>query len=522
MDLLIINPRFSWFGNQSILSTGPLTLASYLARQGFSVRLLDNNSQYRKYSDLDLVKQIKSLDPTIVGISTNTLNVLAAYDLARLLRQHFSRKIIVGGGLHSYDCAEEMAEQPFDLVFRGEAELSTRAVLQWARDQPTPVTRETLSNPGFLEELRSIPGLVFRTTAGLEDTGHAMFVQDLDEVPFLDYQLANLDDYIRTPSDHHAVTNNFNFQRGCPHRCIYCKSSIIPSKVRSNSADFMIGEIEARQRQYDLSNIFILDANFTLDRRRMNDFCARMVTSGLANKVNIMVQSSVTAPISDEELTSLRSAGVTIVSLGLERFDDEFRRKMNKAGSSEQAVALIQRLHDARFKVVINVLIGFPFETEESLDKEATFLDKYLEYVDFFTINYLMPMPGTQVYDASPSSRHFQWYLRPEIVNRPMAYYDAVYLTSGPALFLNPFGLPRRTLRKLRRFKDKYHRIGAFRLSRSLVYRLALACDFFIAKLSYWLSCAFPRAESVAFSPLRYLRSKGYKLFFRWFVAQGK
>ncbi len=522
MDFLVINPRFCWFGNQSILSTGPLTLVSYLAQDGALVRLLDDNSQYRKYSEFDFVQYIRQHDPTVIGISTNTLNVLAAYNLTNALRRNFPTKAIVGGGLHSYDSAEEMAEQPFDLVFRGEAELSAKSFLQLVRDHGAGFTRETLADPGVRSKLKTIPGLVFRDGSKLEDTGPAVFVDNLDEVPFLDYQLANLDDYIRSPFDHHAVTNNFNFQRGCPHRCIYCKSSIIPSKVRSNSAEFMVREIESRQRQYGLSNLFILDANFTLDRRRMNDFCARMTTSGLAQKVNIMVQSSVTAPINDEELTSLRRAGITIISLGLERFDDEFRRKMNKAGSSEHAVALIQRLHSARFKVVINVLIGFPFETEDSLDREAAFLDKYLEYVDFFTINYLMPMPGTQVYDASPASRHHRWYLRPEIAERPMAYYDAVYLTSGPVLFLNPFGLSRRILTKLRRFKDKYHRIGARRLSRAPVYRIALAGDFLLAQFSYWLAALSPQVESVVFKPFKYLRSKGYKLFFRRFVAQGK
>jgi hypothetical protein len=33
-------------------------------------------------------------------------------------------------------------------------------------------------------------------------------------------------------------------------------------------------------------------------------------------------------------------------------------------------------------------------------------------------------MPGTEVYDPSPASRHARWYLRPDVIDRPMSYLD--------------------------------------------------------------------------------------------------
>lgn len=525
MDLLIINPRFFWFTNQSSLSIGPITLASYLNSRGLAVRVIDDNSIYRKYSFAELAELVRRYDPGAIGISANLLNALSAYRLVTVLREALPLKIIIGGGLHSYDSAEEMMDHSYDIVFRGEAELSARAFLDLVaefRNRGKPVTRDLLNDQAFRSRLGKIPGLLYRDGGRIYDTGPGEIIQDLDELPSADYDLVNMADYIRTPVDHHQVTTTFNFQRGCPHRCIYCKSDGIPFRVRSNSATYMVKEIESRQRRFNLCNMFILDSNFSLDARRTREFCERMAASAIARKVRIMVQSSVTAFLSDEDLAGLKRAGVTIFNLGIERFDDEFRRRMKKAGTKDQAVSLIRRLHDHGFKVVINVLLNFPFETEEALQREAALLDHCRDLVDFFYINYIMPIPGTPIYDSSPKSRHARWYLRADVVDRPVSYYNEVYLVSGPALSVNPFGLPPRTLCAIRRFKEHFHRIGAFRLSRSPVYRTALAVDLLLGKVSGHVANYSTGIEHVLFRPLKLLRAIGYKVFFRRFVSKEK
>ena len=48
----------------------------------------------------------------------------------------------------------------------------------------------------------------------------------------------------------------------------------------------------------------------------------------------------------------------------------------------------------------INILLNFPYETEETLRTESDYLLKALQYVDFYRIHYLVPIPGTPIYES--------------------------------------------------------------------------------------------------------------------------
>ena len=80
------------------------------------------------------------------------------------------------------------------------------------------VNSSLLVNEKFLEALRSIPGLVVNRKGELAKTGPYEILKNLDELPFVNHDLMNLDDFIRVPSDHLRVTNLVNFQRGCPFK----------------------------------------------------------------------------------------------------------------------------------------------------------------------------------------------------------------------------------------------------------------------------------------------------------------
>lgn len=520
MDLLIINPKMSWFTNRSMISCGPLQLVSYLYnKKKFDVKVMDGNSIYRMLKYEDYVNYIKQYNPTVVGLSVSTLNAYTSYALAKELKRQFPDKIIIGGGLHSYDSPHEMIKQDFDVVFKGEAELSLSSFLNILSERFQQVTTKEFNEYSVLSEIRRIPGLVIKTDTEIIDTGHAEIIQNLDEIPFSNFDLVNLDDFIKTKLDHHYVTNCFNFQRGCPYNCNYCKSEILTSKMRSNSPQYIVNEIKYRYERFKFGSIVLNDSNFTIDKKRLKDFCSLMASSNLSKKVYSFIQSSISVSLNDDEIEMMKEAGITLFSLGVERFDDNFRRLMRKTGTGKQASDLIRQLHNRGIKVSINILINFPFETKEALKKEAQLLDEIIPHVDFFYVNYLLPMPGTQVYDEGPNSHYAQWYLRENIINHRMSYYDIAYLIGSPALALNPFNLSTDVIKEIRSFKEKYHKRGVFRLNESVIFRMVLILDLLLAKLSFCVAGISPRVENIIFSPLKFLRTQGYKFFYNKFVV---
>ena len=523
MDLLIINPRIMWFSSKSLIANGPLTLASYLHEKGFNVKVLDDNTMYKKYSIKDFIDYINYHQAKIIGFSVSTLNAYNSYALVKELRKVFPKKIFIAGGLHSFDCSEEMIEQCFDIVFKGEAELAVEKFLNTLADYPHDNSNDIFYNNSFITALEKIPGIRVTRNGKTLDTGMGEYIQDLDTLPFNNYDLVNLNDYIKSKYDHHAVTNQILFQRGCPYNCTFCKSPIVSSKIRNNSAQYMMKQLKHRYDKFGLNNFFITDSNFTIDKNRLKEFFQLITSSDLLGKINFMIQTSVTVSISDDEIEMLRSIGVTMYLIGVERFNDESRKLIKKAGTSEQVTTLIRKLHNHGVKTIVNILVNFPFETKKFIDSEAKYIEENLPYVSFIYINYVSPMPGTQVYKSDLTDNFKKWYLIKNIVNYRIIYYDIAYLVEGPvALNLNIFQLPQETITLMRRFKEKYQWKGSLRISKSLFLRTIIILDMLLGKISYHIAKISPLLEYIIFKPFKFFRLKGYKMFFNLFIAKHK
>lgn len=522
MDLLIINPRIIWFSHKSLISFGPLALASYLDEKGFSVRVLDDNSMNKSYTINDYVDYINHHQVRIIGISVSTLNAYNSYRLARELREKFPDKIIIAGGLHSYDSSEEICKQPsLDILFKGEAELSLLKYLAIAKENPHFLNRKVLLDEKYISKIKEIKGIIIKTGNEIIDTGVGEYVENLDDLPFSNYDLINLEDYIKTRYDHHAVTNQINFQRGCPYKCRFCKSSVISSLVRSNSAKYMIKQIEKRYDKYNLDTFFLTDSNFTIDKKRLALFCSLMVSSGLSKKIKFIIQTSIAISISDDEIETLRDAGCSMLMVGVERFADDCRKLISKAGTEEQVKNLIKRIHKHGIKTSINIMLNFPFETETIFDRESKALDEIVTYVNFIYINYLSPMPGTSIYENELENIYKKWYLREDVVKYQMTYYDISFLIEGPvSLKLNYFQLNQNMINKIRHFKERYQWKGSMRVSSSFFVKSIVIADMSLGKVSYYVARISPELERLIFYPFKYIRLKGYKVLFNLFVAK--
>jgi anaerobic magnesium-protoporphyrin IX monomethyl ester cyclase len=517
LDLLIINSRMMMISS-SMVSNGAIAIASYIDLKGKKVRVIDNNSQYKNYSDFELIDMIEKKSPHIVGLSINTLNAYSAYRLMKRIKQFFPNKMVIAGGLHSYDSSHEIMRHGFDIVFKGEAEISLTAFLELVKNYNKQANRELLSDGDFIKSLMKIPGILFRSEDEIFYSGPYKRISNLDELPFINHDLMNLHDYIRIKTDHYGVTNCLNFQRGCPFHCIYCKADFMGGKIRHNSAGYMFKQLRHLYEKYGFNQFNIIDANFPIDKKRMKEFCRLLVASGYSEKIRLWCQTSVTIPLNEQDIKMLKNAGFTMISVGIERFDSLFRKYMKKAGTAEQAINLIKRIKRENIKTNVCILVNFPNETNQSISKESYFLDKYLPYIDYYTINFLAPFPGTKIYNLS--KRHKLWYLKPEIVNKKVSYYDLAYNVTTSSLEFNLFNLPLGITREMRFFKERFYRKSIAKIDQSIIYKLAFMVDICLAWISYHLYRTSPFVENIFFSPLKFLRKTGAKMIMNKFIMK--
>ena len=93
LDLLIITPRMLWFNDRSMISIGSLGLASFLHEKGYKVKVIDDNSIYKKYTLKNLINYINQHSPKIIGFSMSTLNAYSGYELAKKVLEQIKEAI---------------------------------------------------------------------------------------------------------------------------------------------------------------------------------------------------------------------------------------------------------------------------------------------------------------------------------------------------------------------------------------------------------------------------------------------
>ena len=220
--------------------------------------------------------------PTTVGLSVNMLNALNSYILAKKIKKKYPKLIVCAGGLHTFDEPGEVSKQGFDITFFGETEISMLKFMKLLDQQKMPVDSSLIRDVEFFENLKLIPGLIINHKDKLYNTGHYEIITELDELPIINHDLLNLNDFIYTSMDYHVTTTSLNFQRGCPFKCTFCKADFMSGKLRSNSADYMIRTIKHVHEKYGQTHFTLTDSNFTIPRPRLIEFANKMIASGLS------------------------------------------------------------------------------------------------------------------------------------------------------------------------------------------------------------------------------------------------
>ena len=258
--------------------------------------------------------------------------------------------------------------------------------------------------------------------------------------------------------------------------------------VRNNTPDFMIRSIRHIHEKYGQTHFQLSDSNFTINRTRTIEFCNKMISSGLSKKINFWIQTSISKKLRDDDLELLKKAGLARISFGVERFTPEFRENMKKNGTREEVFECLRRITEKGIKTEINILINFPHETKKSLEIESDYLLQALKYVDFFRIHYLIPIPGTEIFENKKVKT--KWYLNEKINFKKTSYYDLAFNITSPGLEFNLFDLPPEVVKANRNFKEKFYIKSLSRLDTnpfllgSIFFKTILMMDIFVAKIS--------------------------------------
>jgi len=229
------------------------------------------------------------------------------------------------------------------------------------------------------------------------------FIENLDELPYEDYELFNVQKSI----DQYGMSQlRFLTSRSCPFECTYCSNKQIsksqPGKyVRFRSAAHVLGELKQLRDKYRFDEIFFDDDIFMMNKGIMDEFCTRYPAE-IGKPFVFCGRVEVCRP---EMLARLKQAGGRRIDFGLESGNEELRRAVLKRRMTNQQIIEATRMAKAAgLQVKTLNMVGLPDETlEKHMDTVRLNREIRPDVVGTFVF---FPYPGTELHDYCVAKKY--------------------------------------------------------------------------------------------------------------------
>jgi len=305
------------------------------------------------------IEEIRALEPRAVGFSTNESNLPLALELARRIKRELpAMKIIFGGpGVH-WAADRERIGPEVDLCVIGEGEQTLPAVLNALREGKAPADE---------------PGVSVRQNALWTGPTRREPIAALDTLPPPDFADLPL---------HLYRTGQFPLLmgRGCVNRCAFCNDHRMIPGYRAVSPHRLLEQIRQLKKRFGAFTFSFNDLLINADLPRLRRFCELVVEAH--ERLAWTGQCLVRADMTLEDFKLLKRAGCVSLVFGIESFNDDVLRKMGKRFDAAAATLILQRAKDAGLEVLINLIVGFPGETDESFAETCGYVRAHAGLID--------------------------------------------------------------------------------------------------------------------------------------------
>lgn len=373
--LLLINPS-----NNSGIVFFPLGIgyaAAASVRDGIDVECLDLN--VTKLSVMQVIERIKRGGYDVVGIGGFALQIKETINLANKIKDHCSDTTVIIGGVQVHGCERFLMENSrADIVCLGESELTLPRLVHAASSN---------------RDYSLVDSIIYRNNAGLVFNDGFAFVDDLNEVPFPEYRLFDIEAYVKR--NYHSVpgkrTLDFICSRGCPYKCNYCINSKKPVKMRYRSPENILREIRYLKENYKIDDFSFCDEIFMINKKRALEICDAIKSENIS-----WVTSTRADDLDDFIVSKMKDAGCRMLLIGFESGSDSILKSMNKHANVDVYSAAIRLLRKHDLPFYANFMTGMPEETENTIKETELFC---IQNALIFGSSFVTPFPGTKLYD---------------------------------------------------------------------------------------------------------------------------
>ncbi|MBR3627885.1 MAG: B12-binding domain-containing radical SAM protein [Elusimicrobia bacterium] len=358
-------------------------LKAYLENYGYEVKIIDFNTAFplenakdicfwnnndncinyfknKKVEFINFIKtEIINFKPVFVGFQVYGSTFYFVKELTKIIKElDVSIYNIVGGYAWYHDPLAIVEDQNIDLIALGEGEETVLEIAQ---------------NISLRKDLSCIRGTIYCRDKIIYNEPREE-IKNIDLIPFPHFEDFRLEKY--------RLKNTIPmlFSRGCCWRCRFCTTFKTWKKYRTRTAKNIFEEILYRiKNNPEIDHFYLCDCAYNQDLKMLDELCDLLIENNIKvffeGHAKIMNMNSFL-------LKKMRKAGFYSFNFGLESGSSKVLKLMGKPYTAEFAEKLIRDCYNMDYKIQINLVIGFPGETEEDFNETLNFVDRNRKYIE--------------------------------------------------------------------------------------------------------------------------------------------
>lgn len=320
---------------------------------------------FRKHQQLfnEYIKKMFEAGPTVIGFSVWDSNAALSLKIAKEIKQlRPDIKVIFGGP----ECFPKWSG---DLLIKNDC---VDAVVYGEAEETLTQMMDYLQITGRIG-LHS--GTIVKKNGSIVDCGNREPVNDLDTLPFPDFDGFPLEKYM-------TCEMPIIFNRGCSRKCAYCSLPGTTPVYRCRSAQSIYEEFKYQVNKYPHIDLFHCDSPaLNSNLKELSRLCDLIINGGL--KIRWSGFAVIDKYMDAALLKKMQAAGCLGLNFGIESGSQKIIDKMRKGFRIEDAQTNIRDAHNLGLETVVNFIIGFPGEDEEDFKQTLDFISRNKQYISF-------------------------------------------------------------------------------------------------------------------------------------------
>ena len=169
--------------------------------------------------------------------------------------------------------------------------------------------------------------------------------------------------------------------RGCPYRCSFC-SYRIEESFSFKTPEKAVSEIQMISDKYTTKFFFFLNNMLSINKKYLQGFCKEI------RKLDLLWSDSFKyIKIPAKEFSKIRNSGCIILTHGLESSSHKILTYVNKNLDPANFAFNLKNADKAGIWNLVNLIIGFPYETETDINENLKFIEKYKGFINSVRIH---------------------------------------------------------------------------------------------------------------------------------------